>query len=291
MSRLHKPRALKPLSPDTRRAILKYVSELYGPLNDTRPEDQEPKEAEPKAQEAEVAPPVTPEVHPEEQDAELEAPPPPELSPPPAASPAAAVEPGPAPDQTEAPPPLEEEPSLEPMLVPASEQELPVEGPAQGPKAPAQEAEAAAPVTPEVHPEEPDGELEAPPPPELSPPPAASPAAAVEPGPAPDQTEAPPPLEEEPSLEPMLVPASEEEMPVEGPAQGPLVKCAHAVIRAKLDIFLVFSFFLLLSFCSPQHDTIFHLLIFIILRFWGFFAFIIFSFLFFVFISPLYNPV
>ncbi|KAK1334610.1 hypothetical protein QTO34_005617 [Cnephaeus nilssonii] len=50
MSRLHKPRALKPLSPDTRRAILKYVSELYGPLNDTRPEDQEPKEAEPKGE-------------------------------------------------------------------------------------------------------------------------------------------------------------------------------------------------------------------------------------------------
>ncbi|KAK1334589.1 hypothetical protein QTO34_005596 [Cnephaeus nilssonii] len=135
MPRLYKPRALKPLSPDTQRAIFKYVLELYGPLNDTRLEDQEPKEAEPKApaQEAEAAPPVTPEVHPEEQDAELEAPPPPELPPPPAASPAAAVEPGPAPDETEAPPPLEEEPSLEPMLVPASEEELPVEGPAQGP--------------------------------------------------------------------------------------------------------------------------------------------------------------
>ncbi|KAK1334590.1 hypothetical protein QTO34_005597 [Cnephaeus nilssonii] len=52
-------------------------------------------------------------------------PPPPELPPPPAASPAAAVEPGLAPDDTEAPPPLEEEPSLEPMLVPASEEELP----------------------------------------------------------------------------------------------------------------------------------------------------------------------
>ncbi|KAK1334520.1 hypothetical protein QTO34_005526 [Cnephaeus nilssonii] len=67
----------------------------------SKPEDLEPKEAEPKeaepkapAQEAEAAPPVTPEVHPEEQDAELEASPPPELSPPPAASPAAAVEPG-----------------------------------------------------------------------------------------------------------------------------------------------------------------------------------------------------
>ncbi|KAK1334534.1 LOW QUALITY PROTEIN: hypothetical protein QTO34_005540, partial [Cnephaeus nilssonii] len=74
-----------------------------------------------------------------------------------------------------------------------------------------------------VHPEDRNAELEAPPPPELSPPPAASPAAAVEPGPAPEETEAPAPLDEEPSLEPMLAPASEEELPVEGPAQGPLL--------------------------------------------------------------------
>ncbi|KAK1334486.1 hypothetical protein QTO34_005492, partial [Cnephaeus nilssonii] len=85
--------------------------------------------------------------------------------------------------------------------------------------APAQEAEAAPP----------DAELEAPPPPELSPPPAASPAAAVEPGPAPEETEAPAPLDGEPSLEPMLAPASEEELPVELAIQGPLVKWAHPV--------------------------------------------------------------
>ncbi|KAK1334524.1 hypothetical protein QTO34_005530 [Cnephaeus nilssonii] len=147
------------------------------------------------------------------------------------------------------------------------------------PQAPAQEAEAAPPVTPEVHPEEQDAELEASPPPELSPPPAASPAAAVEPGPAPEETEAPAPLDGEPSLEPMLAPASEEELPVEGPAQGPLVECAHPVIRAKLNIFLFFSVFLLLLFCSPWHETIFHLLI--LFRCIGEFLTLLFSFFYF----------
>ncbi|KAK1334526.1 LOW QUALITY PROTEIN: hypothetical protein QTO34_005532 [Cnephaeus nilssonii] len=118
------------------------------------------------------------------------------------------------------------------------------------PQAPAQEAEAAPP----------DAELEAPPPPELSPPPAASPAAAVEPGPAPEETEAPAPLDGEPSLEPMLAPASEEELPVEGPAQGPLVECADPVIRAKrvshslFEIVLLFSVFILLFICSPRRN-------------------------------------
>ncbi|KAK1335210.1 hypothetical protein QTO34_004794 [Cnephaeus nilssonii] len=105
------------------------------------------------------------------------------------------------------------------------------------PKARAQEAKAAPP----------DAELEASPPPEFLPPPAASPAAAVEPGPAPEETEeteAPPPLDEEPSLEPMLAPASEEELPVGGPAQGPLVECAHLVLRAKLVSPLLFEIFL-----------------------------------------------
>ncbi|XP_054583622.1 skin secretory protein xP2-like [Eptesicus fuscus] len=169
------------------------------------------------------------------------------------------------------------------MLAPASEEELPVEGPAQGPKAPAQEVDVV-PVTPKVHPELQDAELEASPAPELSPPPAASPAAAVEPGPAPEETEAPAPLDEEPSLEPMLAPASEEELPVEGPAQGPLVECAHPVIRAKrvshsrLEIFLLFSVFILLFICSPWRDSVLYLLMFIIwVIFWGI-AFIIFFF-------------
>ncbi|KAK1334538.1 hypothetical protein QTO34_005544 [Cnephaeus nilssonii] len=133
------PRPPSPKQPWFNRQLTIFTRDLdysaHG--NQTGPENLEAKEAEPKApaQEAEAAPPVTPKVHPEEQNAELEASPPPELSPPPAASPAAAVEPGPAPEETEAPAPLEEEPSLEPMLVPASEEELPVEGPAQaGPR-------------------------------------------------------------------------------------------------------------------------------------------------------------
>ncbi|KAK1334603.1 hypothetical protein QTO34_005610, partial [Cnephaeus nilssonii] len=102
MSRPNMPTTSKPLSPNMQMAIFNSMLKYYASVNNTRPEDLEPKEAEPKApaQEAEAAPPVTPEVHPEEQDAELEAPPPPELPPPPAASPAAAVEPGPAPDET-----------------------------------------------------------------------------------------------------------------------------------------------------------------------------------------------
>ncbi|KAK1334601.1 hypothetical protein QTO34_005608 [Cnephaeus nilssonii] len=132
-SRPNMPTTSKPLSPNMQMAIFNSMLKYYASVNDTRLEDLEPKEAEPKAPAQEAAPPVTPEVHPEETDAELEAPPPPELPPPPAASPAAAVEPGPAPDETEAPPPLEEEPSLEPMLVPASEEELLAEEPVQGP--------------------------------------------------------------------------------------------------------------------------------------------------------------
>nr|KAF6314902.1 hypothetical protein mMyoMyo1_008677 [Myotis myotis] len=85
------------------------------------------------AQCAEAAPPVPSEVQPEEQEAELEASPSLELLAPPAASPAAAVGPGPAPDETEAPPGLDEEPSLAPMLVPAPEEELPVEAQLKGP--------------------------------------------------------------------------------------------------------------------------------------------------------------
>ncbi|KAK1334519.1 hypothetical protein QTO34_005525 [Cnephaeus nilssonii] len=122
---LQTPPTSKLLGPNMHMLIFNYYLRRYEPVNDTIWEDLEPNEAESKApaQEAEAAPP----------DAELEASPPPELSPPPAASPAAAVEPGPAPEETEAPAPLDEEPSLEPMLAPASEEELPVEGPAQGP--------------------------------------------------------------------------------------------------------------------------------------------------------------
>ncbi|XP_028006285.2 fibrous sheath CABYR-binding protein-like [Eptesicus fuscus] len=135
------------------------------------------------------------------------------------------------------------------------------------PKARAQEAKA----TP------PDAELEASSPPEFLPPPAASRAAAVEPGPAPDK----------PSLEPMLAPASEEELPVEGPAQGPLVECAQAVRRDNLVFFLFFSFFVLF-FCSPCFGSIFYLLMFIVWwRFWRIVAFIILFFLFLPFISPI----
>ncbi|KAK1334666.1 hypothetical protein QTO34_005674 [Cnephaeus nilssonii] len=109
MPRLHKPRALKPLSPDTRRAISKYVLELYGPLNDTRPEDREPMEAEAAPPDAEPASTTSSSLSSCSCGARL------------------------TPDETEAPAPLEEEPSLEPVLAPASEEELPVEGPAQGP--------------------------------------------------------------------------------------------------------------------------------------------------------------
>ncbi|KAK1342020.1 hypothetical protein QTO34_016773 [Cnephaeus nilssonii] len=108
------------------------------------------------------------------------------------------------------------------------------------PNPPAQGADAAPPVTPKVHPEELEAELEASAPPEPVPPPAASPDAAVEPGPAPDTTEAPPALEEEPSLGPLLVPASEEELPVEAPTQGPPVELAapHPHLAPCLDLVL-----------------------------------------------------
>nr|KAF6331886.1 hypothetical protein mPipKuh1_008189 [Pipistrellus kuhlii] len=251
--RPHKPPNLKPRSSNRRMATFNSVLEHYACINRSRPGDLEPMEAESKeaepemaeskdieskrkkvgswgwfgwggpspAQEVEAAPPVKPEVYPE---VELEVCPPAELLPPREASPDAAVEPGPAPEETEAPPPLDGEPSLEPVLVPASKEALPVEDPTQGPKTPAQEAEAAPPVTSKVlHPEEQDAELEASPPAELSPPPADSPAAAVEPGPAPEETEAPPPLDEEPSLERKLVPASEEVLPVEAQLKGRLM--------------------------------------------------------------------
>ncbi|KAK1342016.1 hypothetical protein QTO34_016769 [Cnephaeus nilssonii] len=124
----HQPPTSKPLSPNRRKAFFNSVLQCCACGNRTRTEDLEPKEAEPKApaQGADVAPPVTSKVHAEELEA-------PEPVPPPAASPAAAVEPGPAPDTTEAPPALEEEPSPGPLLVPASEEELPVEAPTQGP--------------------------------------------------------------------------------------------------------------------------------------------------------------
>lgn len=77
-----------------------------------------------------MASPVAPDIHPEEQDAELEASLPPEVRLPLAASPAAAVQPEPAwaapADITGAPPPLDEEPSLEPALAPASEEQGPL---------------------------------------------------------------------------------------------------------------------------------------------------------------------
>ncbi|XP_054583632.1 uncharacterized protein LOC129151758 [Eptesicus fuscus] len=65
-------------------------------VNHTGPEDLQPQGAEPKAwaQEAEETPVVTPEVHLEMFEAELEAWAPPEVLPPPAATPTAAVEPG-----------------------------------------------------------------------------------------------------------------------------------------------------------------------------------------------------
>nr|KAF6331880.1 hypothetical protein mPipKuh1_008183 [Pipistrellus kuhlii] len=245
LPRPNKPPTSKPLSPNTKRAIFNSLLEHSGRVNNTWQEDLEPNEAESKApaQEAEAAPPVTPKVlHPEEQDVELEAPPSAELSSPPTASPAAAVEPGPAPEETEAPPPLDGEPSLEPVLVPAWEEALPVEGPTQGPKAPAQEAETSPPVTSDIYPEEQDAELEASPPAELSSPPAASPAAAVEPGLAPEEMEAPPPLDGEPSLEPVLVPASEEALPMEGPAQGPQLE-RMIVTWLQLNFYTVLEFF------------------------------------------------
>nr|KAF6331920.1 hypothetical protein mPipKuh1_008219 [Pipistrellus kuhlii] len=147
------------------------------------------------------------------------------------------------------------------------------------PKAPA------LPVILEVYSEEEDVELEESPPPENLPPPAASPAAAVEPGLAPEETEAPPPLDEEPSMEPMLDLASEEELPLEGPAQGPLVECDQPVPRDNLVFFLFFSLFILFI-CVPCHGSIFSLLMFIA---WGFIAFIILSFLSLSLFFPLYN--
>nr|KAF6314916.1 hypothetical protein mMyoMyo1_008691 [Myotis myotis] len=195
--RLHKPPTSKPLNQNTRMAIFK-----------TRSEDLETIEAEPKApaQQVDVAPP-------EKQHAELEVCPPPELSPPPAVLPASAVEPGPASDKTEAQPLMDEEPSLKPMEAPALEEELPLEGPAQGPEAPAQEV-VVVPITSDEQHEEQDAEPEVCPPPELSPPQAAAPDGAEETGPAPDATEALKLLDEEPSLEPMQIPALEKELPV-----------------------------------------------------------------------------
>nr|KAF6314915.1 hypothetical protein mMyoMyo1_008690 [Myotis myotis] len=182
--RLHKPPTSKPLNQNTRMAIFK-----------TRSEDLETIEAEPKApaQQVDVASP--------------------ELSPPPAAAPASAVEPGLASDKTEAPPLMDEDLSLEPMEIPALEEELPLEGPAQGPEAPAQEVDVV-PITSDEQHEEQDAEPEVCPPPELSPPPAAAPDGAEETGPAPDATEALKLLDEEPSLEPMQIPALEEELPL-----------------------------------------------------------------------------
>ncbi|XP_054576270.1 uncharacterized protein LOC129150105 [Eptesicus fuscus] len=155
---------------------------------------------------------------------------------------------------------------------------LPIFGPRQDlepkeaePKAPAQGAHLAPPVTPKVHPEE----LEAP---EPVPPPAASPAAAVEPGPAPDTTEAPPALEEEPSPGPLPVPASEEELPVEAPTQRLLVECPHPVIS-------VFFIILILFLCSPWFTLFFGL--FTTLEVWVSLAFIILLFSVFVLHLPI----
>nr|KAF6314912.1 hypothetical protein mMyoMyo1_008687 [Myotis myotis] len=200
--RLRKSLTWKPLSPNTRRAIFNTRWE------DLEPNDAETKEAEPKApaQEVDVAPP-------EKHHAELEVCPPPELSPPPAATPVAAVEPGLAQEETESQPPGDEEPSLEPLEVPALEEELPVEGPAKGPEAPAQEVDVV-PITSDEQHEEQDAELEVCPPPELSPPPSAAPDAAEETGSAPDATEALKLLDEEPSLDPMQIPTLEKELPV-----------------------------------------------------------------------------
>ncbi|KAK1342022.1 hypothetical protein QTO34_016775 [Cnephaeus nilssonii] len=93
-------------------------------------------------------------------------------------------------------------------------------------------------------PEELEAELEACAPPEPVPPPAASPAAAVEPGPAPDTTEAPPALEEEPSPGPSLVPASEEELPVEAPTKGPLLNA----LTLSFLFYLLFLFYFVFMF-------------------------------------------
>ncbi|KAK1342017.1 hypothetical protein QTO34_016770, partial [Cnephaeus nilssonii] len=129
---------LEALSPNRRMALFNSVLQCCACGNRTRTEDLEPKEAEPKGEKwahqprGQTAPPVTSKVHPEE-GAELSELEDSRARAPPAASPAAAVEPGPAPDITEAPPALEEEPSPGPLLVPASEEELPVEAPTQGP--------------------------------------------------------------------------------------------------------------------------------------------------------------
>nr|KAF6374383.1 hypothetical protein mPipKuh1_009602 [Pipistrellus kuhlii] len=138
LHRPHKPPTSKPLSPNRQMARFNSVLQCCGCCNYTRPEDHEPQEAEPDApaQQADSAAPIIPEVHLEEheaeQKAELEVGAPPEPVPPPAASPGAAVEPGSAPDTRETPAALEEEPSLGPLLVPALEEDLPMEEPTQG---------------------------------------------------------------------------------------------------------------------------------------------------------------
>nr|KAF6314913.1 hypothetical protein mMyoMyo1_008688 [Myotis myotis] len=236
--RLHKPSTSKPLFQNTKMAIFKTRSEVLETIKD------EPKESEPKApaQQVDVAAPLPLDAQHEEQDAGLEVCPPPELSPPPAGAPAAAAESGRAAEETESPPPGDEEPSLEPMEVPALEEELlPVEGPAQGPEAPAQEVDVV-PITSDEQHEEQDAELEVCPPPELSPPPSAAPDGAEETGPASEETESPSPMYKEPSLEPMEVPALEKELPVEGPALGPLFQYVRPVHHGV--IWVVYSFFL-----------------------------------------------
>ncbi|XP_054583615.1 uncharacterized protein LOC129151743 [Eptesicus fuscus] len=135
-------------------------------------------------------------------------------------------------------------------------------------RAPAQEAgpaSASAPVTPTEE-SNAGAALQECPPPVVLPLPAAPPAAAVEPGPPceapPDITEAPPPLPEEPSLQPVPVPATEEELPPEntaGPALEPLVELALAlppefILPPLFDYFLLFSLIVIFSY-SPRHDS------------------------------------
>ncbi|XP_054583337.1 fibrous sheath CABYR-binding protein-like [Eptesicus fuscus] len=150
------------------------------------------------------------------------------------------------------------------------------------PTAPAQEAEEAPGVTPEVYTEEPHEALEAWAPPELLPPPAASPVAAVEPGPAweapADMTEAPPPLDEEPSLEPAQGPASEEELPPESPAAPapePQAETAHRLPSEKLvrPPSFNFVFFFVSIFCFTLLYGVIQLFI-VLFLFWSLLLFL-----------------
>lgn len=140
-------------------------------------------------------------------------------------------------------------------------------------------------VTPDVHPENPNAELQGYPPPVVMPLPAAAPAAALEPGlactPSADISDAPPTVAEEPSSESALVPATQEKLPLEetpGLAQR-LLSLKEEALRTLTKLSDLFYFIVEFWF-SPRCTLLLYFITFLL---WGSFlgaAFIIFFFKF-----------